>query len=198
MNGFTTTHWSLIVAAEETGNPSAPEALADLCSTYWGPVYGYLRRRGYDADRAQDLTQGFFSQILERRFFKEARRERGRFRTFLLSGLKYYLSHERERETAQKRGGGMPELPLDFAGAESAYRSEPADEQTPESIFEKRWARSVLDATLSRLRRSLEQSPEPHRSRRLPEPALAGDETSRGRRRRALPARAGFHQRLGV
>ena len=165
--GFTTTSWSLIAAAAETGNPARPEAIASLCQAYWNPVYAYLRRRGHDADQAQDLTQGFFSEILARKFFKDARHERGRFRSFLLTALKYYLSHERDRSAAAKRGGGKPDLRLDFSTAETQYRIEPAYAATPELIFEKRWAHTVLDAALARLREELNGSADPQRSLRL-------------------------------
>jgi len=165
--GFNTTNWSLVVAAAETGNPVRPEALASLCQAYWNPVYAYLRRRGHDADHAQDLTQGFFSEILERKFFKDARRERGRFRSFLLSALRYYLAHERDRAAAQKRGAGKPLMQLDLSTAESRYQSEPVDLETPEVIFERRWAHDVLDKTMARLREEASGSDDRGRSLRL-------------------------------
>jgi RNA polymerase sigma-70 factor (ECF subfamily) len=164
---FAATDWSLVVAAGETGNPERPDALADLCRAYWRPVYTYLRRRGYDTDRAQDLTQGFFAAVLARNFFKAARPELGRFRCFLLSALKYYLTHERDRAAAAKRGGGRPDLPLDLSDAESRYCRELTDEETPEVIFERRWARAVMDRAVDRLHAELKWSPDSGRSLRL-------------------------------
>jgi RNA polymerase sigma-70 factor (ECF subfamily) len=164
---FAPTDWSLVVAAGKTDNPARTEALADLCRAYWRPVYAYLRRRGYDADRAQDLTQGFFAGILERNFFKQARPELGRFRCFLLSALKFYLGHERDRAAAAKRGAGKSDLPLDLSDAEYRYRSELTDGETPERIFEQRWARAVMDRAVDRLHAELKWSSDSARSLRL-------------------------------
>ncbi len=149
---FATTHWSLIIAAGDKDDPSAREALASLCRSYWPPIYAYLRRQGRDRDVALDLTQGFFAKLLEKHYVADARRERGRFRTFLLTSLQHFVANEWDRERAFKRGGGQATVSLDAAEAEYAYSLEPVDQETPERIFDRRWARSLLDAGLSRLR----------------------------------------------
>lgn len=164
---FSATDWSLVAAAGDTGNPARTAALADLCRAYWGPVYAFLRRKGNDPDRAQDLTQGFFAVVLTRNFFKEAKPELGRFRCFLLSALKYYLSHQRDRDGAVKRGGGKPDLPLDLSDAESRYGTVLADGATPERIFEQRWAHAVMDRAADRLYEEQKWSSDPARSLRL-------------------------------
>jgi RNA polymerase sigma-70 factor (ECF subfamily) len=171
---FTTTRWSLVTAAGEMDNPAARDALAVLCETYWRPVYVYVRRRGVVREEALDLTQGFFARLLEKRYLKDARRERGRFRTFLLTAVKRYLAKEWERARAQKRGGGRPLIPLDAREAEDTYRLEPADNVTPEVVFDRRWARTVLGTALSRLRREM-AGRELARRFELLRPYLAGD-----------------------
>ena len=148
---FATTRWSLVLAA---GNPSSPQsaaALAALCETYWYPLYAYVRRRGHDADDAQDLTQTFFARLLEKNDLAAARRERGKFRSFLLTSLKHFLANEWDRERAQKRGGGRPSLSIDFGTAEDRYRREPSHELTAEKVFERRWALVLLENVLARL-----------------------------------------------
>ncbi len=149
---FVTTQWSMILAAGDTSHPSAREALEALCRQYWQPVYVYLRRRGADGERARDLTQGFFTTLLEKNYVGDARRERGRFRTFLLASVQNYARNDWHREQALKRGGGAPHLPLDAAGAEQAYALEPFHTETPERLFDRRWARSLLDRSLELLR----------------------------------------------
>ena len=160
---FETTQWSLVLAAGDAGNPKGEQALAELCRVYWYPVYGYIRRCGNDVDSAQDLTQGFFTHILEKGSLRVARPERGRFRSFLLTSAKNYLNNERDRELAQKRGGGQPLLSLDFDTAEKRYSLEPRHEETPEKIFERRWALELLDRTLDRLREEMSRSGDPRR-----------------------------------
>ena len=151
---FATTEWSLILAAADSQDPNAQGALASLCQIYWHPVYAYIRRRGYQRDMAQDLTQGFFTQLLEKQYIQSARFERGRFRSFLLASVKNYLSNEWDREQAQKRGGGKSGISLDFNGAEALW-IEPADPVTPESIFERRWALTILKRVLDELREEM-------------------------------------------
>jgi RNA polymerase sigma-70 factor (ECF subfamily) len=155
---FATTQWSLVVAAGDLDNPSARDALAHLCRSYWLPIYVYLRRRGADEERARDLTQGFFAKLLEKNYVGDARRDRGRFRTFLLTSLKHFVANEWDRETAQKRGGGRSPISLDDLDAEGHYKREPAHEDTPERLFDRRWARTLLEASLDRLR---EESTDP-------------------------------------
>jgi len=149
---FATTQWSLVLAAGDSQDPDSREALAALCEIYWYPIYALVRHLGSDPDYAQDLTQGFFTDLLERRFFKVAKRERGRFRSFLKTALHHFLSHERDRARAQRRGGGKRPLSLDFEGAESRYRLEAAGNQAPDKVFERRWARALLARTIERLR----------------------------------------------
>jgi len=149
---FATTHWSLVVAAGKRQLPNGESALAELCETYWYPLYAYVRRRGYSAADAQDLTQGFFATLLDKEYLNDADQDRGRFRSFLITALKRYVSKQRERENAQKRGGNRRRLSLDFEVGESHYRIEPSHEATPERIFERRWALTVLDIALRKLR----------------------------------------------
>lgn len=164
---FATTRWSLILAAGESRNPDAREALATLCGIYWYPVYALVRQLGEDAEQARDLTQGFFVDLLERQVLKVATPERGRFRSFLRAAVRNYLSHERKRAGAGKRGGGKQLLSLDFDDAEARYRLEASDDQTPDRLFEKRWARALLTRALERLREETRESADGERLRRL-------------------------------
>jgi RNA polymerase sigma-70 factor (ECF subfamily) len=157
------------VAAADSRHPDSAAALAELCSAYWYPVYAFVRRRGFGPDDAQDLTQGFFSQLLEKQTLKAARRERGRFRSFVLAALKFHLSHERGRADAKKRGGGKTLISLDADTAEGKYRLEPEEPETPESLYERRWALVMLERVMERLREELKQSAQPERSLRLVE-----------------------------
>jgi DNA-directed RNA polymerase specialized sigma24 family protein len=141
---FPTTRWTLVVAAGDPHRKEARSALVSLCENYWYPLYAYLRRRGYSADQAQDLTQEFFMRVLEGRYLNRANPEKGRFRSFLLSSLKFFVADEKDRDRAHKRGGGAL-VPLEFSSGEERYRREPAHDETPERIFERRWALSVLD-----------------------------------------------------
>ncbi len=149
---FPSTSWSIVLAAGRDG-PKEParEAFAALCEAYWYPLYAYARRRGYDVEDARDLTQGFFASLLARQNPLRPDRERGRFRSYLLGALKHYLANERDRERARKRGGGQPMLRLDFKAGENRYRMEPRDTETPERIYERRWALTMLEAVLRRL-----------------------------------------------
>jgi len=131
---------------------SAGDALADLCATYWYPLYAFVRRRGFRPDEAADLTQSFFASLLERGSLGDADRSRGRFRNFLLGALDHFLANEWRREQAQKRGGGRDALPFDFDAGEQRFLREPVDELTPERAFERRWAFTLLDQVLNRLR----------------------------------------------
>jgi RNA polymerase sigma-70 factor (ECF subfamily) len=139
-------------------NSGAREALAGLCRTYWYPLYAYLRRRGHQPAEAQDQTQAFFAHLLEGKRLHAADPERGRFRSFLLKSLQNFLSTERRRERAEKRGGGRVVLPLNFSQGEERYLREPADTDTPERLFERRWALTLLETTLARLRDEYHQS----------------------------------------
>ncbi len=149
---FATTHWSVVLAAGVQDSQQAVAALEQLCRTYWYPLYCYIRRRGHGHEDAQDLTQGFLLQLLERQSFARADAGKGRFRSFLLAGLNYYLSDMRDRAGAQKRGSGQRPLNLiDAGGADERYRMEPADERSPDKLFERRWALTLLDQVLARL-----------------------------------------------
>lgn len=149
---FATTHWSVIVAAGDGHSPEAREALGVLCRTYWYPLYAYVRRQGFAPDGAQDLTQEFFARFLEKDFLAQVDRAKGRFRSFLLTACKHFLANERDRAAAKKRSGGREIAALDFRSAEDRYSLEPAHCLTPEKLFERRWAMTLLDQVLARLR----------------------------------------------
>jgi len=148
---FTTTHWSVVLTAGEEQSPQAAQALATLCRTYWYPLYAYIRRRGYSPEDAQDLTQEYFARLLKRNYPAQADRAKGKFRSFLLLTLNHFLSDDHERATTRKRGGGQPTVSLDGLNSEDRYRLEIADELSPEKLFERRWAQTVLDQALARL-----------------------------------------------
>ncbi len=148
---FTTPHWSVVLAAGEPDAPLAAAALEKLCRTYWYPLYAYLRRRGHGGHDAQDLTQGFFVHLFERDWLQRVARERGRFRSFLLASLNYFLADQRDRASAQKRGGDHQIISFDTHEAEERYRLEPMDERSPDRLFERRWAMTSLDQVLARL-----------------------------------------------
>jgi RNA polymerase sigma-70 factor (ECF subfamily) len=148
---FAATRWSMVLAAAGRTSHDAQAALAKLCETYWYPLYAYLRRQGSDPHVARDLTQGFFARLLEKGFLDAVDPSRGRFRSFLLACLKHFLSNERDRERAVKRGGGKGAVSIDAAGAEERYALEPVDQLTPERLFERRWAMTLLEQTLDAL-----------------------------------------------
>jgi RNA polymerase sigma factor (sigma-70 family) len=150
---FNTTRWTMVLAcAEQNNSTRAQEALADLFQIYWYPLYAYVRRRGYGEQDAEDLVQSFCLHLQEKHALAKADRERGKFRTFLLSSLQNFLANERERANAQKRGGGRELIRLDAEEADARYRLEPAHSMTPEVLFEKRWALALLEQTVSDLR----------------------------------------------
>jgi len=152
---FHTTRWSLVLHAggnqAEGGKGAVAEALADLCGSYWYPLYAFLRREGRDPHSAADLTQAFFAQLLTGDALAKADPARGRFRSFLLASLKHFAANERRRERAEKRGGGRMPVSFDLAEGEERYRLEPADASTPERVFERRWAMTVIDRAMERL-----------------------------------------------
>jgi len=164
---FPTTRWTLVLAAGDPHRKEARSALVSLCENYWYPLYAYLRRCGYPADQAQDLTQEFFVRVLEGRYLDRADPEKGRFRSFILTSLKFFVADKTDRDRAQKRGGGAV-LPLEFGSGEERYQREPAHDETPERIFERRWALSVLDRVVERLRSEFVQHGKP-RAFRTPE-----------------------------
>ncbi|PYI46850.1 MAG: RNA polymerase subunit sigma-24 [Verrucomicrobia bacterium] len=154
---FATTHWSVVIAAQGR-SPAADVALEKLCRTYWWPLYGFVRRNGYKPEEAQDLTQGFFALLLERRDLDAVRREKGRLRSYLLVSLKNFLAKARRRELTTKRGEGRALVPLHQLLERERADLEPADSLTPDRIFERRWALTLLDQVLTRLEREYESA----------------------------------------
>jgi len=148
---FETTHWSLVLAARTGKSAESRAALEALCGAYWFPLYAFIRRQGYLAEEARDLTQGYFARLIERRDLRQVDPALGRFRSFLLASCKHFLSNELDHERAKKRAPGQPLIPLDADEAERRYRVEPVDELTPERVFERKWAATVLDRALARL-----------------------------------------------
>ena len=149
---FTTTHWSVVLAAGESASPNAREALETLCRAYWYPLYAFVRRQGYAPPDAQDLTQAFFARVLEKDYLAQVQREKGKFRSFLLGCLRHFLSDERDRAQALKRGGGQILISLDAPSPEDQYRLEPADDMTADKLFERRWALTLLEQARGLLR----------------------------------------------
>jgi RNA polymerase sigma-70 factor (ECF subfamily) len=148
---FTTTHWSVVLEAQGE-SPAAQEALEKLCRTYWRPIFAFLRRQGISPTEAEDITQGFFAQLLERKKFSTLRKEKGRLRSYLLGALKYFVADEQRRAMAIKRGKGQRLIPLEELRGENRVEMEPADPVTAEMIYERRWALTVLERVLSRLK----------------------------------------------
>lgn len=152
---FQTTQWSLILHAAEDGSPESQAALAALCEAYWFPLYTYARRRTKDQHTAQDLTQGFFAHLLEKRTLAKTDSERGRFRSFLLTAFKNFMTNEWQRAHSKKRGGHHRTMSLDFSRGETRFRIEPAISLSPERAFDRQWVMTVLDRVLSQLREEL-------------------------------------------
>ena len=175
MGRFQTTNWSLVLAARDEPSAAGREALEALCERYWYPLYACVRGSGHDADAARDLTQDFFARLLERDFLEGVSPEAGRFRSFLLASLKHFLSHERDKRRALKRGGTSIHVSLDDGTAEDRFAREPADHLTPEQVFERRWALTVLDHALEKLKLEHAARGEHHRFERLRE-FLTGQE----------------------
>jgi RNA polymerase sigma factor (sigma-70 family) len=148
---FTTTHWSVVLEAQGE-SPAAQVALEKLCRTYWRPIFAFLRRQGRSPEEAEDITQGFFAQLLERRKFSALRKEKGRLRSFLLGALKYFVTDEQRRAMAIKRGSGLRPIPLEELRAGERIDMEPSDPMTAEMIYERRWALTVLEQVLNRLK----------------------------------------------
>jgi RNA polymerase sigma factor (sigma-70 family) len=148
---FRTTHWSIVLTAGQTHSADQHESLAKLCKIYWYPLYAYIRRRGHHAPDAQDLTQEFFARLLEKEVLNGVTREGGKFRSFLLTALKRFLANEWAKSQAQKRGGGQNIVPLEIETAEGLYALEPVDHLTPEILFERRWAATLLNRAMTRL-----------------------------------------------
>lgn len=149
---FATTHWSVVTAASGPDPARSGEALNRLCSVYWYPLYAFVRRQGYAAADAEDLTQGFFAELLRRGSLAAVAPEKGRFRTFLLVALKRHVANERERARAGKRGGGAEHVTFDTSVAESRYLAEPSLPASAEAVFERRWALTLLGRAMERLK----------------------------------------------
>lgn len=153
---FPTTHWSCVAEAGDPDAERAREALARLCAGYWYPLYAFVRRRGHDAEEAMDLVQGYFARVLEKGVLAAADPARGRFRSFLMADCAHYLSHQRAHASARKRGGDRRLVSIDARDAEGRFLREPADGLTPEHLFERAWAMTLLDRVLGLLREEYE------------------------------------------
>ena len=156
---FATTQWSLVVAAANNdSSENSSEALEQLCQNYWYPLYAYVRRRGFSADESSDLTQAFFAQFLERNAIEHADPERGKFRTFLLTSLKNFIANQWRSDRAQKRGGHLQKISLEFARGEEQYALEPVDSVTPENLFDRKCALTLLSKTFDKLQEEYNRS----------------------------------------
>src|SRR5438034_7714260 len=147
---FATTHWSVVLEAQGQSR-AAQEALEKLCRTYWRPVYGFVRRQGARPEEAEDLTQGFFALLLERRDFDAVRKEKGRLRSYLLTSLKHFLASEQRRAMTAKRGKGQRLILLDELSASERTEMEPADRLSADRLYERRWALTLMEQVLRRL-----------------------------------------------
>jgi RNA polymerase sigma factor (sigma-70 family) len=174
---FPTTRWTLVVAAGDPQRKDSRSALVSLCENYWYPLYAYLRRRGHAPDQAQDLTQEFFMRVLEGRYLDRADPEKGRFRSFILTSLKFFAADEQDRQRAQKRGGGAV-MSFEFSSGEERYQREPGHDETPDRIFERRWALSVLERVMERLRDEFVQRGRPENFERMKVLLLGQSEAS--------------------
>jgi RNA polymerase sigma-70 factor (ECF subfamily) len=148
---FATTHWSVVVRAGDSQSPEAAAAMERLCQTYWYPLYAFVRRKGHRHEDASDLTQAFFARFLEKDYLKSVDSNLGKFRTFLLTSMTHFLANEWDKSQAQKRGGGQRIISFDDAAAQERYGLEPVDQTTPETLFERRWAETVVGVVLDRL-----------------------------------------------
>lgn len=155
---FATTQWSVVIAAGRESSPDSREALAALCWTYWAPLYAYVRRRVPDVNEAQDLTQAFFAELLEKNYVGQADQQRGQFRGFLLTAFQHFLSKEWEKARAQKRGGGKVAIPLDFRSVDSSFRIEPTGGLTAEQLYDREWAIALLGKIMERLEAEFQQA----------------------------------------
>ena len=164
---FATTNWSLVLAAGGAESAAARKALEALCEAYWPPLYAFIRRQGNSPEDAADLTQGYLVQLLEKGVLKDLRPEAGRFRSFLFVSVKHFLANERDRARALKRGGGRVPFSLAMDAAEERYRFEPIDTITPERLFERNWAKTVVERAMTRLEAEIAQTGDLPRFRRL-------------------------------
>ena len=174
---FRTTQWSIVLAAGRRSSPESQDALATLCQLYWYPLYAYVRRKGHSPDDAQDLTQEFFARLLEKNIAGKADRAKGKFRSFLLASLNHFLANEWRDASARKRGGDRVALSLDLAAGESRYSLEPAHELSAEKIYERRWALTLIEEALAKLRDELDAGGKLAMFEHL-KPYLGGDDTN--------------------
>ena len=149
---FATTRWTVVLAAGGRGTPQADLALEDLCRTYWYPLYVYVRRQGHSREDAEDLVQAFFARLLEKNYLEGINNDGGKFRAFLLVAVKRFLANEWDRANRQKRGGGELPLSLDWQDADTRYQINPADNISPDKLFDRAWAVTVLERVITRLR----------------------------------------------
>ena len=148
---FTTTHWSVVLAARTAASPDYKEALSSLCETYWFPIYAYLRGRGYTSHEAEDHTQGFLATLMEKQGLHSVDPEKGRFRSYLLGALKHYLADARDQAQTQKQGGGYKIVSLDARNFENRLNLESDNELSPEQLFDRKWALTILQRSIHRL-----------------------------------------------
>lgn len=161
---FATTRWTVVVTAGRKSDTQARQALEELCRTYWYPLYAYVRRQGHSKEDAEDLTQAFFARFLEKNYLAGLDRGRGKFRAFLLASLKHFLANEWDKSQRQKRGGGATLLALDWQNAETRYRIEPVDQTSPDKLYDRAWAVTLLERVIYRLR---DESPDPRQFEQL-------------------------------
>jgi RNA polymerase sigma-70 factor (ECF subfamily) len=172
---FATTSWSQVLAAQGGSSTSSRQALEALCQSYWYPLYAFVRVQGNDPEASLDLTQAYFTELLEKDYLKDVDPSLGRFRAFLKVSVKHFLSKERDKEKVLKRGGKSNVISLDGEDAESRYRFEPVDRLTPEEIFERRWAMTTIERVLGKLREEFSEAGKEVEFQRL-KGHLTGDE----------------------
>ncbi len=153
---FVTTHWSVVVEARDEASPKSAAALEQLCQTYWYPLYAFVRRRGHSHEDARDLTQAFFARFLEKHYLRSIDSSLGKFRTFLLTSMTYFLANEWDKSQAARRGGGAEWISIEAATAEERYQVEPLTTSSPENLYDRRWAETVMTVVLDRLAKETE------------------------------------------
>ena len=173
---FRSTHWSMVLLAGQSSSVEASAALEKLCRAYWHPLYAFVRRRGYSREEAQDLTQEFFSRLLEKKALAMVDRNKGKFRSYLLASMKHLLANEWNRNQFQKRGGGLTFVSLDELHAEERYSQDPADESAPDKLYDRRWAETIIDSVTLQLRDEFAAAGEAERFEALKVFLLAGEE----------------------
>jgi RNA polymerase sigma-70 factor (ECF subfamily) len=192
---FVTTRWTMVLSAGRKSSPHSERALAELCQTYWYPLYAFVRRQGKTKEDAEDLVQTFFARFLEKNYLEGLAADRGKFRAFLLAALKHFLANEWDRAQAQKRGGGAEHLSLNWQDADERFHLDPPDPTNPERLFDREWALAMLDRVITRLAAEMcprRQGGAVHPGEGLPHGRLRGNSlrrsgpaTRRGRRRPA-------------